>query len=313
MTGLSSLTVQTPSSADVLNLSASTGRNGAAATQVSGTSGGTTIASVRFHNIPNVVIDAATNDATAAAGADLVTVSQASLAAAGLKTLTVNTGVGNDRLTVNATNLLLPVSRGAFRYDGGTGFDSVDATGDTNWSLTPTSLTAGGGGSLRLTAIENATLTGGASNNSLDASLFGGSVTLNGLGGNDTLRSGSKGGTLNGGDGNDELHGGASHDTLIGGAGIDEFVLRGTSSEDHLILQRTSTTGAQFRRRNRSTGVLLETDTITFDRSDHFTLNALDGDDLIAIDSLFSVLGHVDGGIGTDIFTGPTTWSRISC
>lgn len=311
VTGLSSLTVRTPLSADVLSLGASTGINGAAAAQLSGTNGVTTITSVRFHHVPTVVIDAATNDSSSAAGADVVTIHQSALNAAGLKFLTVNTGLGNDQLKVNATSLSLPVAGSLFKYDGGTGTDSVIATGDTNWVLASTTLAAAGGGLLQLTAIENATLTGGASNNTLDAGRFSGAVTLNGLGGNDILRSSSGGGTLNGGDGADELVGGVSSDVLNGGAGIDHFVLRGTNSADDLNLQRTSS-GAMFRRRSRSSGVLFETDTITSDRSDRFTISALDGDDLIAVDSLFTQLGTADGGRGADTYLGSTRWTRVS-
>ncbi len=308
---VSSLTVETRSSADVLNLTATTGINGLPAAELSGKSGSTSIASVRFHHVPRVVIDAAKNDASAAGGADAITISQGALAATLLKFLTITTGLGNDQLTVNATKLNLKVAGGLFKYDGGTGTDSVAATGNTNWSLAVSTLSAGGGGFLQLAAVEKATLTGGSSNNTLDASRFPGTVILHGLGGNDILRSSSGGGTLNGGDGIDELTGGISSDVLNGGAGADHFILRGTTSADHLNLLSTST-GATFRRRNRISGVLFETDAITTDRSDRFTVSALDGDDLIVIDSLFLQLGTADGGAGTDAYQGNTRWTRVS-
>jgi Ca2+-binding RTX toxin-like protein len=72
-----------------------------------------------------------------------------------------------------------------------------------------------GNGTDSLSNIETASLTGGSSNNNLNASAFTlGSVTLNGGAGNDKLLGGS---------GNDNLVGGAGNDTLTGGTGQDFF------------------------------------------------------------------------------------------
>ncbi len=223
-----------------------------------------------------------------------------------------DTGIGNDTVTVNSADFLLGVAGGAFKFQAGSGTDTVIANGNTSWTLTDTSLTAGSGGVLQLDSIETATLSGGVSNNILNASLFKGNVTLNGLGGNDKLFAALRSSVLNGGDGDDQLHGGLESDVLNGGRGADQFILKGTDSADTLVLRKTST-GNLFLRRNRATGALLETDTITSEGTMLFTILALGGDDLIAIDSLFTQGGTVDGGLGTDTCTAPRSWKKISC
>ncbi len=186
------------------------------------------------------------------------------------------------------------------------------ATGNTNWTLTTTSLTAGGGGVLQLNSVEWSSLTGGVSSNILDASLFNGNVTLNGLAGNDILFAALRSSILNGGDDNDQLNGGLESDALNCGRGVDRVFLRGTNLADSLGLQKTSS-GGVFRRRIRATGALQEIDTITAYGSVRVEIQALAGDDLIAIDSLFTQGGTVDGGLGTDTCTAPADWRKISC
>ena len=76
-------------------------------------------------------------------------------------------------------------------------------------------------------------MTGGAAGNKFDATLFGGVVTLLGLGGNDSLTGGAKADSLDGGDGNDTLTGNAAADTLQGGTGNDKlFGLAGNDTLD---------------------------------------------------------------------------------
>ena len=94
--------------------------------------------------------------------------------------------------------------------DGGDGTDTVEQTADANMTLTNTSLT--GMGLDTLISIEIAALTGGAGNNTLNASAFTGSVFLYGMGGNDILM---------GGFGNDILEGGSGMDTVMQTANAD--------------------------------------------------------------------------------------------
>lgn len=309
--GITTLTIQTQGSADKLLLSAGNGINNTVASKLTGDSSGGFLKPLTFHNVRDVVVDTGIMD-VGTTGNDKVSISKLGLKAAGLKNLTIKTGVGDDTLTINSTDLLLGVSGGVFSFDGDSGADKLIAYGNTNWILSSNSLLAGGGGVLQFSSVENAVLSGGVSNNLLDASRFNGNVTLNGLEGNDSLFAALRSSTLNGGDGDDQLSGGIESDVLNGGRGVDHFTLKGTNSADNLSLQKTST-GGLFRRRNRSAGTLLETDKITADGSMRVTIQALNGDDLITIDSLFTAAGTVDGGPGTDTCTAPRSWTKISC
>jgi len=152
---------------------------------------------------------------------------------------TLSGGLGNDTL------------------NGGPGIDWLEETGDVDFRLTGSTLS--GLGNDRLSGIERAHLTGGPSDNHLDARGFRWPVTLLGADGQDTLRGGRgadvlRGGrdddrllgdtgrdtldggpgddTLNGGRGDDELRGGFGHDRLLGGSGRDS--LDGGHGDDRL-------------------------------------------------------------------------------
>ena len=101
-------------------------------------------------------------------------------------------GIGNDSLTGDSGN---------DRLSGGYGIDRVVETGDVDFTLSANSLT--GLGNDNLDTIEQASLTGGAGDNTLDAEACPFSVTLNGGAGNDTLISGTANDSLVGGDGQD--------------------------------------------------------------------------------------------------------------
>jgi hypothetical protein len=274
------LKIVTEGNADELSLQSAPSINGELASQVTGQKGGLNIVPITFTRVENFILDTG-------AGNDMVGIRHgAVLQTAGLKNLTVRTGLGNDIFGVSSTDLRVGAGDGTFSYEGGGGADTFNAEGNTNWSLTNTSLKAGGGGVLELNSVEIATLRGGAGNNILNASQFSGNVTFYGL---------------------------AGDDTLIGGTGINHVILQGTNSVDHLQLQKTAT-GGVFRRRNSAGGAVLETDTITAGGTMKYTIQALGGDDVIEIDSLFTELGNtVDGGTGNDTCTAPSNWTRISC
>jgi Ca2+-binding RTX toxin-like protein len=100
-------------------------------------------------------------------------------------------GAGKDYFSIlNGASTTLPVAGGGYSFDGGAGTDSVDAEGNTNWTLTNSLLTSAAGHRLALASVEDASLTGGASNNILDASLFTGTTALTGGLGNDILKGG---------------------------------------------------------------------------------------------------------------------------
>ncbi|MDA0809310.1 MAG: CAP domain-containing protein [Planctomycetota bacterium] len=160
---------------------------------------------------------------------------------------TINGGSGRDSLdggegddTVSgqgSSGDVLTGGSGNDRVDGGAGVDTIFETADTNFTLTATSLT--GLGSDTLVSLERATLVGGASNNTIDASMFTGvgieGVLLLGDDGDDVLIGSPHIDQLNGSAGNDTLLGGDSRDTLRGGSGAD--VLNGGGGNDLVVGQ----------------------------------------------------------------------------
>jgi uncharacterized delta-60 repeat protein len=120
------------------------------------------------------------------------------------------------------------------RLHGGGGMqDTVQVSRDANFRLFHDPLPLGDSRLLidaavdqtfDLSGIEIAILTGGASNNRIDAYDFPGTVTLNGGGGDDQLYGGKGNDQLAGNDGNDLLVGGDGNDTLNGGNGNDIMV-----------------------------------------------------------------------------------------
>jgi Ca2+-binding RTX toxin-like protein len=124
-------------------------------------------------------------------------------------------GSGADTLTGNALNNRITGNGGADNINGLGGPDTLVEARDTHFTLTNVSLTDGGGTVDTLSNIERAELTGGTSNNNIDASAFLlGPVTLSGGDGADTLKGGSS---------SDVLIGGAGDDVLVGGNGADTY------------------------------------------------------------------------------------------
>lgn len=205
---------------------------------------------------------------------------------------TINGGSGNDTMSGGAGNDSLA---------GGTGTDTVVQTVDGNQTLTNALLT--GQGNDTLNSIENAVLTGGAGDDTINASAFTGTTTLNGLGGNDTITGGSGVDIINGGDGDDTLNGNAGNDTLNGGNGTDTVVQTVNASQ---TLTDVSLTG-------NGTNALssIEIAILTAGAGNN-TLNAsaftgiamlygLDGNDTLTGGSGNDVL---DGGNGNDTLSG---------
>ncbi len=125
---------------------------------------------------------------------------------------TVSGGAGNDTL------------------NGGASIDLLMEVGDVSFTLTSALLS--GLGNDQLTGFEAANLTGGNSDNTIDASAAGFPVGINGGMGADTLLGSNFADTLNAGTGNDALFGYGGRDLLIGGVGND--VLDGGGGEDTL-------------------------------------------------------------------------------
>jgi Ca2+-binding RTX toxin-like protein len=165
----------------------------------------------------------------------------------------VDGGPGNDTLLGDAGRDTLQGGNGEDRLNGGPGDDVLDGgndldtlveMSDAHFTLTDPQLFALMGGPSEtdgLANFERAELTGGPSDNTIDASLFSGSVSLDGQFGNDTLigtafddrlDGGSNDDVLNAGDGNDELLDGDGNDNLDGGPGNDMFRLLAMGSDN---------------------------------------------------------------------------------
>ena len=99
----------------------------------------------------------------------------------GITNATLTGGAGNNAFTVGAWT-------GIGKLAGGTGTDTLRSTRDTDQTLTSTSLAATGFGTLTLSAIESAELTGGLSDNVFTVSGWKGTGTLvAGGGGTDSV------------------------------------------------------------------------------------------------------------------------------
>ncbi|ELS01009.1 hypothetical protein,putative calcium-binding protein [Xenococcus sp. PCC 7305] len=130
-------------------------------------------------------------------------------------------GIGNDNLQGG---------NGNDQIFGGAGNDRIIESGDINFTLTNTQLTARGTDTF--TEIELAQLNGGGSINILNATAVTQlKVTLDGGGSNDTLRGGAN---------DDDLIGGAGSDRLTGNGGSDRFVYLGLNQGGDTITDFTS-------------------------------------------------------------------------
>jgi Ca2+-binding RTX toxin-like protein len=140
--------------------------------------------------------------------------------------------IGNDTLDAGSGDDTVSGGVGDDNLTGGQGSDRVVETSDTVFLLSNTSLS--GIGSDTLNGFEEARLTGGAGNNTLDASAFTGNVTLNGGAGNDSLAGAQGNDRLLGGEGNDTISAGLGNDVLVGGRGNDTLDGGGgTDAVDH--------------------------------------------------------------------------------
>lgn len=150
----------------------------------------------------------------------------------------INGDAGNDQLWGGTGNDILYGGEGSDGLHGGTdndvlhggnGFDSVQESGNVNFTLTNTRLT--GLGTDTLLSVESAYLVGGSGANIINASTFSnGIVWIDGRTGNDQIRGGSSHDILNGGTGNDRLYGNNGNDSLYGGDGND-FISGGANND----------------------------------------------------------------------------------
>lgn len=238
-------------------------------------------------------------DVTTGGGTDLIRVT--------------GTALGNESLTIDFTNGLFEpghTNEGAAPEDSeiewdidlGGGTDSVTVVGRSG-------IDSFGYGSNGLAFNDD---------NDADASPFAGveSVTINGAGGNDTIRAdggfgtgnpAGSGATLNGGAGSDTLNGGSGGDTIIGGAGDD--IINGNAGSDtasaaDLIQGAAGVTASLV------TGTSLGHGTDTLSAIENLTGSSL-ADTLTGSDAANVLSGGpggdtIDGGAGDDRIDGGT-------
>jgi uncharacterized delta-60 repeat protein len=237
ISGVLNFTFTTPNSDDVLTIdSPATGWN-----RISGTSGGVGLESMTFYDITNLTIDAAANDG--ASPNDSISIVAPGIVASGLQNLTIRTGSGDDTLMIASDQLSLPLGNVKMLFDAGVGTDSINVVGDADYLLTDVSLTNSRGGAIRLSGVDRATLSGGPSDNRLDASGFtAGPVTLIGGAGDDLLIGSPNGDDMRGSDGDDVFVGNGGIDTVTGGAGTDTVLVPGTVGADTLAVAEAAGT-----------------------------------------------------------------------
>jgi S-layer protein len=179
-------------------------------------------------------------------GATTITVSNAAVSTTDVLNLSISAAAGLNVNTVNAANvetINLLTDDSAATATGiahtatvvDTAATTITVTGDAGIALTQAStkitsfdasgVTKGAVSWISAALAGAATITGGAGNDTLDASLATKAVTLSGGDGNDTLSGGTAVDTINGGAGNDIISGGALADSLTGGAGRDIFTV----------------------------------------------------------------------------------------
>lgn len=214
---------------------------------------------------------------------------------------------GADHLVGNSLDNTFTWGGGSDTLDGAGGSNTVVATADANFFLSDTTLKIGAT-TTTLANIQIAQLTGGPSDNIIDASLFTGSTVLFGGSGNDTLIGGSGADLLIAGKGNDILRGGPGNDIYrfnvdnpLGQDTVDELpgAANGTDTLDFSpahnvgvtidVALTTQQTVASTLKLTLTHGDSIE-NVIGTDQADHLLGNALDNGFL--------------GGLGADVIDG---------
>jgi Ca2+-binding RTX toxin-like protein len=220
-------------------------------------------------------------------------------------------GNGDDLLDGGEGNDVLDGGNGNDTLNGGPGYDTVQESGNVNFTLTNTALN--GLGTDALNGVENAALTGGSGNNTIDCSAFTGDATLSGGGGTDNLVGGSGNNHFaNNVGGSTTIVGGHNTNTisltssgfvsLLDGGGLDTLDFSTTNAGITLDLTKSNGTG-----QNVDGAGFIVALTGTFENvvgtsfADNVTGNAADN-------QIYGGPGtdRLDGGAGNDIIYGGT-------
>lgn len=260
--------------------------------RIFGSSSGVAFEALSFSSVPSVSINT-----VAGTNADTDSITFASdLVATGLTSFTITTGTGNDTVDASAVSSLglnINLGGGDDTVTAGNGNDTLSAASGTDLIiqtvsgtqvLTNSSLTGRGNDSI--SDFEIVSLTGGAGNDTIDASGFSGSTIINAGDGNNTVTGGSGADLITGGNGQDSLVGGAGNDTLNGAGGNDS--LTGGLGNDLL----DGGTGTDFVFESGASFTLTNT-----------TLTGLGTDTLTAMESAFLVGSNLNDTIDATGFT----------
>ena len=273
------------------------------ATQVQG---GTQLGTDKYFNIESMKIVG--TDAANKFDTKLFSGNVTLLGAGGNDTLI--SGSGNDSLVGDTGDDLLTGGAGDDSLDGGDGSDRLVEAANTDWTLTNISLT--GLGTDTIAFFEQVSLTGGAGNNTINATAFSGNATLDGSSGNDTILGGSGASLLNGNTGDDSIVGGIGADTLLGDNGTD--TLNGGDGNDSVDggagINDRVTGGAGNDRLSGGAGagdMLIESSNASLIT---LTANALNGngsDTIAGFETAILIGGASDNTINAATFAGSTS------
>ena len=196
----------------------------------------------------------------------------------------LNGGPGSDTLTGGGGN-------DTIFGGGGPGVDLLVESADANFTLNNANLIIGGSTTEFLNGIEAASLTGGPSDATLDASAFtAGPVTLNGGAGNDLLIGTVNNDSLIGGSGNNTIIGGGGNDNLNGGSGAHNRLV--ASGDYNFTLLNSSLT--------LTSGATVFTDSIVSGTFQEASLTGGLGNNIIQTTG-FTGNVTLDGGPGNDL------------
>jgi uncharacterized membrane protein len=148
----------------------------------------------------------------------------------GLEQATLTGGASANTFNVGAWTNAATLSAGG-------GVDKLIVSDNVSTTLSNTSLTRTGRGTITLSSFEAAEIIDGAGNNTITATNFSGELKVDGGAGNDTITGGAGPSLLIGGLGNDTLRSGTGRTVLIGGQGLDK--LTGGNNDDLLISGQT--------------------------------------------------------------------------
>ncbi|MGB3652276.1 MAG: putative Ig domain-containing protein [Rivularia sp. (in: cyanobacteria)] len=204
---------------------------------------------------------------------------------------------GNDTLLGGAGNDNLYGGEGDDYIDGGDGFDIIRDSGDVNFTLTDNQLI--GNGTDTFVNIERAILSGGNSDNLIDASGYSRNTYLYGRAGNDTLLGGSRHDYFYGEQGDDSIDGGKGYDTLRETADVDftltDTQLIGNGTDTLASIERVILTGGNSANTIDASG--FSGSTYLYGRGGNDTLLGGSGNDYLRGDNGDDL---INGGAGND-------------